>query len=94
MQAAQNGLVDEIGGLDRAIALIKEKTKIPADQKVTLVAYPQKRSLMDVLLSRDKEPATSAELDAAITKVMGRPALARPRARWSAADAPVFRRVK
>ena len=30
-QAKQNGLVDELGGLDRAIAIAKERAKIPAD---------------------------------------------------------------
>ncbi len=66
-QAIKNGLVDEIGGLDRAVTLIKEKAKIPASDKITLVAYPQKRTLLQVLMER--EPAT--ELDSAMDKVMG-----------------------
>ena len=65
----QNGLVDEIGGFDRAIALIKEKAKIPASDKITLVAYPAKRSLLQVLMNRD-QPET--EIDLAIDKFMGR----------------------
>lgn len=67
-QAAQNGLVDEIGGLDRAITLIKEKAQIPASEKITLVAYPEKRSIFELLMNRD-QPAT--ELEIAIDKVMG-----------------------
>ena len=35
-QAKQNGLVDDLGGLDRAVELIKERLKIPASEKVTL----------------------------------------------------------
>lgn len=66
-QAVKNGLVDEIGGLDRAIALIKEKAKVPSNQPVTLVAYPLKRSLIDVLLKR--EPKN--ELEVTADKVMG-----------------------
>jgi protease-4 len=69
-QAAKNGLVDELGGFDRAIALIKEKAKIPAQDKITLVAYPQKKSLMDLILNRDRDK-TESEIDAAINKVMG-----------------------
>ena len=38
-QAKQNGLVDEIGGLDRAIELAKQKAKIAATDKITLVPY-------------------------------------------------------
>jgi protease-4 len=67
-QAVKNGIIDEIGGFDRAIALIKEKAKIPASDKVTLVAYPEKRTLLQVLMSRE-QPET--ELELAIDKVMG-----------------------
>ncbi|MEO5922190.1 MAG: signal peptide peptidase SppA [Bryobacteraceae bacterium] len=67
-QALKNGLVDEIGGLDRAVALIKEKSKIPAGDKITLVPYPEKRTLMQVILDR---PQPSSEIDATIDKVMG-----------------------
>jgi protease-4 len=69
-QAAKNGLVDEIGGFDRAIALIKEKAKIPSKDKITLVAYPQKKTLMELLLNRDRDTAAT-EIGAAITKLMG-----------------------
>ncbi|MEO8097760.1 MAG: signal peptide peptidase SppA [Acidobacteriota bacterium] len=67
-QALQNGLIDEIGGLDRAVALIKEKAKISPSDKITLVPYPAKRTLTEVLLNRDP---VSTELDSAIAKVMG-----------------------
>ena len=50
-QAKQQGLVDELGGLDRAVELVKQKAKIGADQKVLLVPYPPRRSLFDVLMS-------------------------------------------
>jgi protease-4 len=51
-QALEVGLVDELGGLDRAVALAKEKAGIPADQKVALDVYPKKKSLFEVVLSR------------------------------------------
>jgi protease-4 len=54
-QAKQNGLVDELGGIDRAIELVKQKAKIPASEKITLVAYPPRRSLLQVLLDRDTD---------------------------------------
>jgi protease-4 len=50
-QAKDLGLVDVLGGLDRAIALAKERAKIPASEQVDLVIYPPKRSLYDVLMS-------------------------------------------
>ncbi len=46
-QAKQLGLVDALGGLDRAIALAKQSAKIPADSDVELVMYPPRRTLYD-----------------------------------------------
>ncbi len=54
-QAKANGLVDELGGLDRAVELVKQKAKLGADQKVTLVPYPQRRSLFDVLMNHSDD---------------------------------------
>ena len=50
-QAKGLGLVDALGGLDRAVALAKERAKIPAGERVEIVVYPPKRSLYDVLTS-------------------------------------------
>jgi protease IV len=48
-QALQHGLVDALGGLDTAVALAKEKAKIPADEDVQLVVYPERRNFLDAL---------------------------------------------
>lgn len=48
-QARELGLVDELGGLDRAVALAKEHAKLGADDDVNLVVYPPKRSLYDIV---------------------------------------------
>ncbi len=48
-QAKQNHLVDELGGLDRAIAIAKQRAKIPADSDVEVVVYPPRRSFYEVL---------------------------------------------
>jgi protease-4 len=48
-QAKQLGLVDELGGLDRALALAKQRAKIPQDEEVELVIYPPKKSFYEVL---------------------------------------------
>ena len=54
-QAKQNGLVDELGGIDRAIEMVRQKAKIPAADKVSLIAYPPRRNLVQVLLDRDTD---------------------------------------
>lgn len=48
-QAKARGLVDELGGLDRAVAMAKDRAGIGADDEVELVAYPRERSFIDLL---------------------------------------------
>ena len=48
-QAKEIGLVDELGGLDRAVALAKQRAKIAQDAEVELVIYPPKKSFYDLL---------------------------------------------
>jgi protease-4 len=68
VQAKQNGLIDEIGGLDRAVELVKQRAKIGPSEKVTLVSYPPRRTLFDVLLSRSDE---TAALESQIRSLLG-----------------------
>jgi len=51
-QAKELGLVDEIGGLTRAIELAKELSGIPLDEEVRLVTQPRKLSFFDFLFGR------------------------------------------
>jgi protease IV len=48
-QAREHGLVDELGGLDTAVRIAKERANIAADEDVELVVYPPRRSLYEVL---------------------------------------------
>ena len=52
-QAEQNGLVDEIGGFDKAIEMAKEAAGIDEADKVTLVTYPAPKPLIEVLFEGD-----------------------------------------
>jgi protease-4 len=61
-QAKANGLVDELGGIDRAIELVKKKAGIPATDKVGLVIYPAKRSILDYLWRTDQDAGADAML--------------------------------
>ncbi|MGI8743890.1 MAG: signal peptide peptidase SppA [Bryobacteraceae bacterium] len=67
-QGKQNGLVDELGGIDRAIELAKQKAQIPANEKITLVTYPPKRTIFDLMLNRHDE---SAAVDMKIRQLAG-----------------------
>jgi len=48
-QAQARGLVDELGGLTRAIALAKARAGIDPDTEVSLVIYPPRRSFFEAL---------------------------------------------
>lgn len=46
------GLVDELGGLDRAVELAREAAKIPAAEKLPLVFLPKAPSFLELFSSR------------------------------------------
>jgi protease IV len=48
-QAFENHLVDKLGGLDTAVALAKERAKIPATQDIDIVVYPPKKSFLEAV---------------------------------------------
>jgi len=48
-QAKQNRLIDELGGLDRAVAIAKQRAKIPADSGVEIVVYPPRKSFYELV---------------------------------------------
>jgi protease-4 len=52
-QAQDNGLIDEVGGLDRAIELAKEEAGIDLAEEVTLVHYPKKKGLLASIMGGD-----------------------------------------
>jgi len=59
-QAVANGLVDELGGLDRAIEVAKDLAGIAPDTKVKVRHFPEAQDLMDVILSGGGEATLAA----------------------------------
>ncbi len=54
-QAKQLGLVDELGGLDRAIEIAKQLSNIPAGENVHIVRYPEEKSFFQQFFERQKD---------------------------------------
>ncbi len=54
-QGKSNGLVDEFGGLDRAVEVAKDLAKIPKDKGVHRVILPYPRTFLQELLSEGNE---------------------------------------
>lgn len=48
-RAKEVGLVDELGGLDKAILETKTLIKLKPDDKIRLIAYPKEQTLVDLL---------------------------------------------
>ena len=54
-QAKELGLVDELGGLDRAIEIAKQLSNIPAGESVHIVRYPEEKSFFQQIIEREKD---------------------------------------
>ncbi len=70
-QARQNHLVDELGGLERAIEIAKERAKIPAASDVEVVVYPPRKSFYELLadqFSGSESMALRAALEANLSE--------------------------
>ncbi len=53
VQGKGNGLVDEIGGFDRALKVALELAKMDPGQPVKIIRFPEEKTLWDTLLSRE-----------------------------------------
>jgi protease IV len=60
-QAKGLGLVDELGGLDRAVQVAKELANIPAGESVRLLRYPEERSFFQQLMQREKDTMNESQ---------------------------------
>jgi protease-4 len=85
-QAKQIGLVDELGGLERALALAKQRAKLSPDAEVELIVYPPRRSIFELA----RNPFGASERAATLAALLG---IGNPRA-IQALTAPlqIFRR--
>jgi protease-4 len=85
-QAQQLGLVDELGGLERALAIAKEKAGLKPDAEVELVIYPPRKSIYDIVRS----PFGTSDRAVALAALLG---LGNPRALQTlTAPLQIFRR--
>ncbi len=67
--AKGNGLVDQLGGLDRAVEVLKQQAHMSTSERVTLVPYPGRRSIFELLFSR-ADP--TAEVQMRLEKILGK----------------------
>ncbi len=70
-QARHHGLVDALGGLDRAIALAKERAGISPETAVEVVTYPPRRTLAELLLEELTGAGNDRELETLVAFLGG-----------------------
>jgi protease IV len=66
-QAKQIGLVDELGGLERALALAKQRAKLAPESEVEIVVYPGRKSFYDIV----KSPFAASDRATALGVLLG-----------------------
>ena len=66
-QGKQIGLVDELGGLERALAVARQRAKIAPDSEVEIVVYPSRKSFYDFL----RNPFGASERGTALAVLLG-----------------------
>ena len=60
-QAKQSGLIDEFGGLEKAIEIAKQLANLPADKDVKRVIFPEPRPFLETLFGGDASAQTREE---------------------------------
>ncbi len=60
-QAKERGLVDEFGGLERAIQIAKELAGLPADKDVRRVIFPEPRPFFETIFASEETSQVKAD---------------------------------
>jgi protease-4 len=70
-QAKGLGLVDELGGLDRALEVAKQLAHIPAGESVRIVRYPEEKTFFQQFLEREKDQTDQAgSIEATLERIL------------------------
>ena len=72
-QGKERGLVDEYGGLDKAIEIAKELAKIPADKSIQRIIMPQPPTFFEQLMNAsddDSEAEAKAKQEASLLSAL------------------------
>ncbi len=83
-QAKGNGLIDEFGGLEKAIDIAKQLAELPADKDVRRVVFPAPRPLLEEWFGSDESAGMTADQKAQAALMESMPADVRRAFRYSA----------
>lgn len=68
--AKANGLVDRLGGIDDALALVRQRARLSSTGDVDIVVYPPKRSWLEMIADLNSDDASEAIVDKKIRAVL------------------------
>lgn len=74
LQAKQLGLVDELGGMDRAIDIAKQLAHISPSESVRIVRFPQEKTIWQLLVERERsmsESASTSSIESTVRRLIG-----------------------
>ncbi len=61
-QAKERGLVDELGGLETALAALRKKANLADAAPLRIVTYPARRNILDLVMQRSQEDLVETKL--------------------------------
>ncbi|HUJ29695.1 MAG TPA: signal peptide peptidase SppA [Candidatus Acidoferrum sp.] len=70
-QAKQLGLVDELGGMDRAIEVAKQLAYIPPSESVRIIRYPVEKTFWELLFEHERSMNESSSVETMLRKLAG-----------------------
>jgi protease IV len=68
MHARERGLVDELGGIDTAIAALRKKAGMKPDERIRIAVYPPKRTWLEQLM---RSSSDAPGVEAQVAKALG-----------------------
>ena len=69
-QALGNGLIDNLGGLDQAIALVRKKANLSPTGATNLVLYPPRKTLFELLTQSSPQAVEDEAAESKIRKAL------------------------
>jgi protease-4 len=60
--ARERGLIDDLGGIDKAMEALRRKAGFKPDEKLRVVAYPPKRTLLEQLMRSTETPSVESRI--------------------------------
>lgn len=70
-EAHSRGLVDQLGGFREALALLREKARLGAEEPVELIVVPEPKGLFELLFEQPEEASIATALPAELRSALG-----------------------